>query len=95
MNKQQQTSWLYLVFLQSRPQLLVLLLESPDMPVLLLDTQHQLGPGSVVSHLVEVLHVLLVLSHCVHLLQHLLRSVKFNIMYFSEEFKYLYFYQTW
>ena len=58
----------YLVLLQSRPQLLVLLLESPDVPVLLLDPQHQLGPRSVVGHLVQVLHVLLVLPHGVHLL---------------------------
>ena len=83
-----------LMFLQRRPQLLVLLLQGSDVSVLLLDAQHQLRPGSVVRHLVQVLNVLLVirfdqnyftfrilkiisvhlvLSHSIHLLQHLLR----------------------
>ena len=50
-----------LMFLQRRPQLLVLLLQGSDVSVLLLDAQHQLRPGSVVRHLVQVLNVLLVI----------------------------------
>ena len=42
------------------------------MIVLLLDTEHELSPGSVVGDLFEVVDVLLVLPHGVHLLEHLL-----------------------
>ena len=77
----------HLMFLQRCSQLLVLLLQSPDVSVLLLDPEHQLGPRPVVSHLIEVVHVLLVLPHGVHLLQHFLRSgEKYNLSkckYFS------------
>ena len=47
-------------------------LQGLDVPVLLLDTEHQLRPGPVVDHLIQVLHVLLILPHGVHLLQHVL-----------------------
>ena len=43
------------------------------MIVLLLDTEHELSPGSVVGDLFEVVDVLLVLPHGVHLLEDLLR----------------------
>ena len=42
------------------------------MSVLLLDAEHQLGPRPVVGDLVQVVHVLLILPHRVHLLQHIL-----------------------
>ena len=61
-----------LVLFKGCPELLVLLLQGPDVSVLLLDAEHQLGPGTVVCHLIEVLHVLLILPHGIHLLQYLL-----------------------
>ena len=44
------------------------------MPILLLDAEHQLrlGPVVGVGHLIQVLHILLILPHAVHLLQHVL-----------------------
>ena len=55
-------------------ELLDLLLKGPDVHVLLLDAEYQLHPGPVEGHLIEVLvlHILLVLPHSVHLLQHVL-----------------------
>jgi hypothetical protein len=44
--------------------------------ILAVITENQMSPGPVVGHLVQIVHVLFVLPHRLHLLQDLLRSAQ-------------------
>ena len=61
------------MFLESSPELLVLLLQGADVSVFLLNAENKMGAWPVMCDFVKVLHVFLILPHSVHLLQHLLR----------------------
>ena len=51
-----------LVLLQRQLQLLLLLLQLPDLSVLLGQPHHQRGPGPVLGHLIQLCDVVLVLA---------------------------------
>ena len=67
------------MFLESSPELLVLLLQGADVSVFLLNAENKMGAWPVVCDFVKVLHVFLILPHSVHLLQHLLRPAHHQV----------------